>query len=122
MEKYKLVSFTVDPKTEPPEVMLEYLDRFAIEPGDPEKDWDESKWEMLTGYTEKEITDLSMKSFKMPVAAYPNSHPEAGQVIHGTLFSLVNPNGEVVNSYSGIEDVPFDHIVEDMKALIKVGS
>ena len=63
-----------------------------------------------------------MKSFKMPVAAYPDSHPEAGQVIHGTLFSLVNQNGEVVKSYSGIEDVPFDQIVEDMKALIKEGS
>ena len=59
-----------------------------LDPEDTEKDWDESKWEMLTGYTQEEIAEISLKSFKMPVAAYPASHPEAGQVLHGTLFSL----------------------------------
>ena len=28
---------------------------------------------MLTGYTQEEIADISLKSFKMPVFAYPDS-------------------------------------------------
>ncbi|MCZ2258167.1 SCO family protein [Sporosarcina sp. G11-34] len=122
VEDYKLVSFSVDPKNDTPEVLQEYLNGFATDPEDTEKDWDESKWEMLTGYTQEEIADISLKSFKMPVFPYPDSSPEAGQVLHGVLFSLVNQEGQVVKSYNGNEDVPFDQIVKDMKALIKSGS
>ncbi|MHA6261115.1 SCO family protein [Sporosarcina sp. CAU 1771] len=122
VEDYKIVSFTVDPKNDTPEALQEYLDLYAVEPNDPEKKWDESKWEMLTGYTEDEIVQLSTKSFKLMVASYPPSHPEADQVIHGVLFSLVNQDGQVVKSYNGVEDVPYEQIVKDMKALIKSGS
>lgn len=76
---------------------------------------------MLTGYTQEEIAEISAKSFKMPVAAYPDSSSEAGQVLHGVLFSLVNQEGKVVKSYNGVEDVPYEQIVDDMKALIKEG-
>lgn len=122
VEDYKIVSFSVDPKKDTPEAMQAYLDLYATEPNDPEKDWDESKWEMLTGYSQEEIANLSLKSFKMPVAPYPDNSPEAGQVLHGVLFSLVDQEGQVVKSYNGVEDVPFDQIVKDMKALIKSGS
>ena len=122
VEDYKIVSFSVDPEYDTPEILKEYLDVYAPDPEDDKIRWDESKWEMLTGYTPKAIEELSMKSFKMPVAAYPDSSPEAGQVLHGTLFSLVNQEGEVVKSYSGVEDVPYDQIVKDMEALIKEGS
>lgn len=122
VEDYKIVSFTVDPKKDTPEAMQAYLDSYATAPDDPEKEWDESKWEMLTGYTQEEIANLSLKSFKMPVAPYPDNSPEAGQVLHGVLFSLVNQEGQVVKSYNGSEDVPYEQIVKDMKALIKSGA
>jgi protein SCO1 len=121
VEDYKIVSFSVDPDFDTPEVLQEYLDRFAASPEDKEQKWDESKWEMLTGYTQEEIAEISAKSFKMPVAAYPDSSSEAGQVLHGVLFSLVNQEGKVVKSYNGVEDVPYEQIVDDMKALIKEG-
>ncbi|WP_342511528.1 SCO family protein [Sporosarcina sp. FSL K6-1522] len=122
VEDYKIVSFSVDPDFDTPEVLQTYLDSYAAAPGDGEQKWDESKWEMLTGYTQQEIADLSAKSFKMPVAAYPETSPEAGQVLHGTSFALVNQEGKVVKTYSGVEDVPYDDIVKDMKALIKEGA
>ncbi|MBE1553876.1 SCO family protein [Sporosarcina limicola] len=110
VEDYKIVSFSVDPAVDTPEVLQGYLDLFNIP--------DQSKWEMLTGYTQKEIADISLKSFKLPVIDDPNTD----QVVHGVRFGLINQEGQVVKTYNGKDDVPFDQIVKDMKALIKVGS
>ena len=110
VEDYKIVSFTVDPAYDSPEVLQRYLDVF--EPSD------ESKWEMLTGYKQDTITEIAKKSFATIVVPVPDSD----QVTHGTSFSLVNQEGKVVKNYSGNVDVPFEEIVQDMKALIKQGA
>jgi len=116
IEDYKIVSYTVDPKFDTPEVLQEYLGRYGAT--------DESKWEMLTGYTTEEISGIANKSFKTVVIDDPNSD----QVTHGSKFYLVNQQGEVVKTYDGAkmpnsdQDVPYDTIVEDMKALIKAGA
>ncbi|QUW22327.1 SCO family protein [Sporosarcina sp. Marseille-Q4063] len=110
VEDYKIVSFTVDPAVDSPEVLQGYLDLFAPS--------DESKWEMLTGYKQDEIAEIAKKSFATIVADDPNSD----QVTHGVSFALVNQEGLVVKLYNGNDDVPFDDIVKDMKALIKQGA
>lgn len=111
IEDYKIVSFSVDPENDTPEKLQEYLDTYEVA--------DQSKWEMLTGYTMEEISDLSVKSFKLPVIAAPEG---SDQVTHGSSFFLVNQEGEAVKSYDGYMEVPHDIIVEDMKALIEAGS
>jgi protein SCO1 len=110
VEDYKIVSFTVDPAVDSPEVLQGYLDVFAPS--------DESKWEMLTGYKQDEIAEIARKSFATIVADDPNSD----QVTHGVNFALVNQEGLVVKLYNGNDDVPYDEIVKDMKALIKQGA
>ena len=110
IEDYKIVSFSIDPDVDTPEAMQEYLDMYDVQ--------DQSKWEMLTGYTQEKITDFAAKSFKTLVADIPDSD----QVMHATYFSLVNQKGEVVKTYNGMTDVPFDQIVKDMKALSKEGA
>jgi protein SCO1 len=110
VENYKIVSFTVDPAVDSPEVLQGYLDVFAPS--------DESKWEMLTGYKQDEIAEIAKKSFATIVADDPNSD----QVTHGVNFALVNQEGLVVKLYNGNDDVPFEDIVKDMKALIKQGA
>lgn len=110
VEDYKIVSFSIDPAVDTPELMQEYLDMYDV--------GDQSNWEMLTGYTQKIITDFAAKSFKTLVADIPDSD----QVMHATYFSLVNQKGEVVKTYNGMTDVPFDEIVKDMKALSKEGA
>lgn len=107
IEDYKIVSFSVDPDVDTPAKLGEYLEAFSVP--------DSSKWEMLTGYSMEDISDLGVKSFKMPVIDDPNSD----QVIHGSRFGLVDKEGKVVKSYPGYEDVPFETIVKDMKALSK---
>ncbi|MCG7345184.1 SCO family protein [Sporosarcina sp. ACRSL] len=107
VEDYKIVSFTVDPKNDTPEAMQEYLD--AFDPVDP------SKWEMLTGYSQETIENLAIGSFK----TFVSKTPGVDQVTHGVAFSLVNKDGVSVKSYNGVENVPYEDIVKDMKALIK---
>lgn len=107
---YKIVSFSVDPKVDTPEVLQKYLDAYEVV--------DQKRWEMLTGYSQEKISELAMKSFKTIVADIPDST----QVLHGTTFALVNQEGQVVKLYSGNVEVPFDKIVKDMKALIKDGA
>jgi protein SCO1/2 len=106
VEDYKIVSFSIDPEVDTPEVLQTYLDMYSIP--------DASKWVMLTGYDQKEIIDLAAKSFKTMVIDDPTSD----QVTHGTSFSLVNQEGKVVKIYKGYSDVPYDEIASDMKALI----
>jgi protein SCO1/2 len=110
IKDYKIVSFSIDPEVDTPKLMQEYLDMYGVE--------DQQKWEMLTGYTQEKITDFAAKSFKTLVAA----SPDPTVIIHQTYFSLVNQDGEVVKTYNGMTDVPFDQIVKDMKALSKEGS
>lgn len=107
VEDYKIVSFSVDPKNDTPEVLQEYLDTF-----DP---IDQSKWELLTGYSQETIENLAISSFK----TFVSKTPGVDQVTHGTAFSLINKDGVSVKTYSGAEEVPYEEIVEDMKALIK---
>ncbi len=116
VEDYKIVSFTVDPKVDSPEVLQDYLNTFAPA--------DDSKWEMLTGYKQDEIIELAKKSFYTMVANDPNSD----QVVHGGSFILVDQNGNTVKLYdgAGTPEEPFkdymDDIVEDVKLLIQKGA
>ncbi|MFS0687846.1 SCO family protein [Sporosarcina sp. 179-K 8C2 HS] len=107
VEDYKIVSFSVDPKNDTPEALQEYLDTF-----DPV---DQTKWEMLTGYSQEAIEKLAISSFK----TFVSKTPGVDQVTHGVAFSLVNKDGVSVKTYNGAEDVPYEEIVSDMKALIK---
>lgn len=118
LENYKIVSFSVDPEIDTPEMLNDYLEVYAPIPGDEKIKWDESKWEMLTGYKQDEIEKLAMDSFKTIVI----KSPESDQVFHAVLYSLVNQDGEVVKQYNGVEDVQFEQIVKDMIALNKSGS
>lgn len=101
----QLVSFSVDPDYDTPEVLKEYAEEY---------DADLDSWSFLTGYDFQTIKELSIKSFKNMV-----QEPPAGsdQVTHGTSFFLVNPEGEVIKNYNGVQKNSMDDIFEDLKAV-----
>ncbi|ETT86500.1 SCO family protein [Viridibacillus sp. FSL R5-0477] len=109
LEDYKIVGFSVDPEVDKPQVLNKYLNSYPVP--------DSSKWEFLTGYSQDEIADFALKSFKTLV----KDNPADDQVIHGTSFFLVDQNGVVVKNYSGAQDVPFDTIAVDMETIIEDG-
>ncbi|MDX8345189.1 SCO family protein [Rossellomorea sp. YZS02] len=102
----RFVSFSVDPEVDTPEKLKEYISNYEA---------DTKKWDLLTGYDQKEISSLAEESFKVLV----RDDPSSDQVIHGTSFYLVNKEGKVVKNYSGVQDVPYEEIVSDIKLLKK---
>ena len=110
VEDYKIVSFSVDPEVDTPQVLTDYIGHYSVP--------DLEKWELLTGYEQKEMETFAAESFQALVKNDPNSN----QVIHGTAFFLVDQNGTTVKSYDGNMDEPVDNITSDLKALIKNGS
>ncbi|WP_286183545.1 SCO family protein [Bacillus sp. ISL-55] len=104
LKDVEIVSFSVDPAVDNPEVLKEYGKKFNV---------DFKNWSFLTGYTQEEIEKFALESFKALV-----KKPETGdQVIHGTDFYLVDQNGDMRKYYTGLQEVPFDRIIEDIKTL-----
>ncbi|RFU66464.1 SCO family protein [Peribacillus saganii] len=100
----ELVSFSIDPEVDKPEVLKEFGSNFNA---------DFSNWHFLTGYKQEEIESLAKESFKAIV-----QKPEGSdQVIHGTDFYLMDEEGKIINYYSGLDKMPFDEIVKHIKIL-----
>lgn len=105
VENYKIVTFSVDSTVDTPERLKKYIERYSV--------IDSSKWFLITGYTQKYIEQFAKESFQSLVLNDPNSD----QVVHMSQFYLVSPEGTVIKSYSGTNDVPVDTIVADLKSL-----
>ncbi|WP_284139052.1 SCO family protein [Virgibacillus sp. LDC-1] len=101
----QLVSFSVDPDFDTPDVLKNYSKGYNA---------DLSNWAFLTGYDFQTIKELSIKSFKNMVAAPPEG---SDQVTHGTSFFLVNPEGEVIKKYDGVQSASMKTILDDLKKL-----
>src|SRR6266571_8372909 len=72
-----LVSFTVDPEKDTPEVLRRYAERLQAEPG---------RWDFLTG-PKSAIYSLSRDGFKLAVS---DGSDEAGIPVHSTRLVLVD--------------------------------
>jgi protein SCO1/2 len=102
----KIISFSVDPEIDTPEKLKEFAEPYSIS---------FENWSFLTGYTQNEIQEFAMDSFKTIVQKPSNSD----QVVHGTSFYLIDQNGVVMKDYDGVDQPPYDQIITDIKALAK---
>lgn len=102
----EIVSFSVDPDYDTPEVLKEYANDYEA---------DLSNWTFLTGYDFDTIKEISVKSFKSLLAEDPN---DPTQVVHGTGFFLVDPEGNVIKKYNGTLADEMEIIVNDLKKVI----
>ncbi|RID89112.1 SCO family protein [Peribacillus asahii] len=98
----EFVSFSVDPEVDKPDVLKKYADQFDV---------DYSNWHFLTGYQQDEIIQFAKTGFGT-LAVKPKGED---QVIHGTSFYLLNQEGKIVQEYTGLEDIPFEDIIEHIK-------
>lgn len=110
IEDVGIVSFSVDPDYDTPEVLSEYMSWY-----DPS---DNIEWQLLTGYEFEYLRDYALNNFKTIVKA-----PQDGsnQVLHGTAIYLIDDTGKLVKDYTGVDagDNVFETepIVEDVKIL-----
>ena len=101
-EDLRLVSFSVDPEYDTPEVLAEY----AADHGA-----DESHWRFLTG-TRAAIRDLSRRGFKLPVDDNPGD--AAMPIVHSQQFVLVDRAGRIRGYYDSLDSERRAALVEDL--------
>ena len=87
----RLVSISVDPERDTPEVLASYAEALGADP---------ERWRFLTG-DETEIVALASSVYLRPVRA-PEGEARLGeQVTHATKFVVVGPDGYVRGFYDG---------------------
>jgi protein SCO1 len=108
LDDVRLVSFTVDPERDTPEVLREYAQRYQAEP---------ERWLFLTGPKEP-LYQLVGEGFHLAVE---DGESEAGQVTHSTRFVLVDQQGRIRGYYDGAQPGTADALLPDIRALLSSG-
>ncbi len=97
----KLVSFSVNPEQDNPEVLKKYAKKYHA---------DTRQWFFLTGSRE-EITKLMVTSFKMGDIKEP--------IFHSSYFTLVDRQGKIRGYYDSANVKNIDKVILDLKQLLK---
>ncbi|MET3507754.1 SCO family protein [Halalkalibacter oceani] len=93
------ISFTVDPERDTPELLKSYATNVGA---------NGETWKFLTGYEVEEITELSMTAFASPVQPLDD-----GDIGHTTAFFLIDPEGNVIRKYDGLQ-TDQEPIIDDL--------
>jgi protein SCO1/2 len=101
-----LVSFTVDPAKDSPEVLRGYADKLQAEPG---------RWDFLTGPMPA-LYDISRNGFKLAVA---ESGDEPGVPVHSTRLVLVDRKGVIRGYYDVLAPDGVNKILADASHLLR---
>lgn len=102
-----LVSFTVDPEWDTPEVLQDYGERHEAEP---------DKWVFLHGQYD-EIQQLATKGFLLGVQKDGGSEIEP--IIHSQSFVLVDPDGRIRGYYDGTDPEKVRQLIADVLRLLR---
>lgn len=101
-----LVSFTVDPETDTPEVLREYATRLHAQPG---------RWNFLTGPQDM-LYELTQKGFKLAVQA---TGGDDGGPVHATRAVLVDRTGTIRGYYDMMSPDVVAKLVADASKLAR---
>lgn len=106
----RLVSITVDPERDTPNVLSEYAERFAADP---------RRWLFLTGEQE-EIYRLAQDGFRLAAAEIPyGKRPSSGAThAHSPRFVLVDRKGQIRGYYISTDGQAMVRLRQDMKSLL----
>jgi len=101
----KLVSFSVDPEVDTPEVLSRFAQKYGAQPG---------MWYFLTGRNDL-IQELASQGFMLSASGgvYP---PEP--IIHSNQFVLVDAARRIRKYYVGTDSTSVQQIMRDVKNLI----
>lgn len=101
-----LVSFTVDPAKDTPEVLRGYAERLHAQLG---------RWDFLTG-PQSTIYNLSRNGFKLAVS---DGREETGIPVHSTRIVLVDRHGEIRGYYEATEADAVTKLLADTNHLLR---
>ncbi len=106
--KIKLVSITVDPNRDSPEVLSQYANRFGAHP---------EQWYFLTGNKEA-IYRLAQDGFRLGAAQVPNSS-DGPAYIHSSRLVLVDGEAKIRGYYESADPKALHKLTQDIKLILK---
>ena len=109
----RLVSFSVDPGRDTPDVLREYAARFGGSPP--------HQWAFLTGSPPDSVRRMIQEGFKLS-AALPSEHEDAGgdyQVMHSPRIVLVDRSAQVRGLYDSREPEALHDLRADLQAVLE---
>jgi protein SCO1 len=101
-----LVSFSVDPEKDTPEVLRGYAEKLHAQP---------QRWDFLTG-SKAAIYDLSKNGFSL---AASDGSEEAGVPVHSTRMILVDRHGKIRGYYDALEPDAVTKLLADTSHLLR---
>ena len=104
-DQVKLVSISVDPLKDRPEVLRKYAERYHAE---------DDRWFFLTGDDKEAIYTMIREGFLSSVEPAQPGMP----IIHSTNFLLVDGQGRIRMSYDGVEPGSKKLILRDIRKLL----
>lgn len=111
LDEVRLVSFSVDPMRDTPEVLAAYAQRYGAEDG---------RWWFVTGEHDALYT-LIGRGFQLAVAERtPGGEPETDELItHSDRFVLVDRQLRIRGYYRPVEEGARDRLLGDVRALMR---
>lgn len=105
----KLISFTVDPAHDTPEVLAEYADKHGADP---------TRWRFVTGDFES-VRRVVSEGFALAleqVGVYPNGTPD---IVHAEHFVLVDRRGAIRGYYDSNDAQRVERMLRDARRLMR---
>lgn len=102
----QLVSFTVDPEKDTPEVLRNYAEKLHAQT---------ARWNFLTG-DKSAIYDLSQKGLKL---AAVEGNEETGMPVHSTRMVLVDRRGQIRGYYDALAADSVTKVIADTRHLLR---
>jgi len=104
-----LVSISVDPERDTPQVLSQYADRYQA---------DATRWYFLTGQRNR-IMQLIQHGFHLAVSAAPADTDTGGMIPHSPRFVLIDKEGRIRGYYDSRELEAFVRLKNDIETLLK---
>jgi protein SCO1/2 len=108
----RLVSFSVDPQTDTPEVLRTYAQRFGADP---------QRWWFLTGQRDA-LYALIQNGFHLAVAGRSDNSDNEGLITHSDRFVLIDRKLQIRGYYHGMDDDDVQRLLHDVETLQREGS
>lgn len=105
-DRIRLVSFTVDPEHDTPEVLKAYGERFGAQP---------DHWLFLTG-EKAAVWTLVEEGFRLALDESPEN--ELMPIDHSSKLVLVDARGRIRGYYSGLEEAGHQTLLADLERVL----
>ena len=105
----KLVSFSVDPERDTPQVLSDYAKRFKA---------DANSWLFLTGDKEQ-IAGLVQDGFRLAAMPAPSAGSDSGVILHSPRFVLVDRETTIRGYYDSRDAEALQRLKRDVASLLQ---